>query len=171
MAKRGGGGEILVRFPNAAQMPDDPNTPVFDGKETYTLDDKGRVTVPKRWRRADGRDEEYHLVPDVHGKCLRVMRRARFLQFAEEVRERVGSDLNRYRAFMRNYNSNSIRIETDKQGRIAIPKGYCETLALRGAVLMLGCGDLIEVWNPPAYVANARTELADYQDLAGGVGL
>lgn len=152
-------------------MPDPLNRPVFDGRETYTLDEKGRVTVPKRWR-SEGADEEiYHLVPDVQKRCLRVMHRWRFDQFAEEVKAAVGLDLVRYRNFMRNYNSNSTRVETDKQGRIAIPKQYCDQIGLRGEVLMLGCGDLIEIWKEAAYLEHQQQELADYQRLAGGVGL
>ncbi len=149
----------------------DPNIPVFDGKETYTLDDKGRVTVPKRWRRKDGKDEEYHLVPDSRGRCLRVMLRPRFDQFAEDAKSQLGLDLAKHRLFMRNYYSNSTRVDTDKQGRIAIPKDYCTSLGLKGEVLMLGTGDVIEIWNKAAYAEFARTELAEYQVQAGGIGL
>lgn len=152
-------------------MPDPSQKPVFDGDETYTLDDKGRVTVPKRWRSEKDDEEVYHLVPDVKKRCLRVMHRWRFDQFAEEVKAKVGDDLVRYRNFMRSYNSNSTRVTTDKQARIAIPKRYCEELGLHGEVLMLGCGDLIEIWKEAVYRENQQAQLADYQELAGGVGL
>jgi MraZ protein len=152
-------------------MPDLANKPVFDGQETYTLDEKGRVTVPKRWR-SEGEDEEvYHLVPDVKKKCLRVMHRWRYQQFADEVKAKVGDDLVRYRNFMRNFHSNSTRVETDKQARIAIPKHMRDTVGLDGEVLMLGCGDLIEIWKDSIYRESQREQLADYEELAGGVGL
>jgi MraZ protein len=170
VAKQGSKWEI-VENPFARHMPDLANSPVFDGQETYTLDDKGRVTVPRRWR-SEGDDEEvYHLVPDVKKKCLRVMHGWRYRQFADEVKAKVGDDLARYRNFMRNFNSNSTRIEADKQARIAIPKLYRDTLGLDGEVLMLGCGDLIEIWKESTYRAAEPELLADYVQLSEGVGL
>lgn len=151
-------------------MPDETRHPSFLGKETYTFDDKGRITVPKRWRQ-EGEEESFLLVPDSLGRCLRMMHRWRFDLIAEEVKQQLGADLPRYRLFMRNFHSNSIEVTTDKQGRVAIPKEQRDQMKLDGAVTMVGAGDLIEIWNTEAFEAHRRHEQAEYQLHLGRVGM
>lgn len=145
------------------------NSVIYSGQEDYGLDEKGRVTVPVRWRQKEL--EVFHLVPDSKGACLRVMRPERFAQVGEEVRQLPGMDAARHRLFMRQFYANSFQVAADKQGRIMIPKAYCERLQLSGTVRLLGCGDYFEIWNEQS---NARRESEDqetYIHFAGAMGL
>ncbi len=144
---------------------------LFSGQSDYALDDKCRLTVQRDWRMAGVESETLHLVPDSKGMCLRVMRPDRFVQFGEEAREQPGMDAKKHRIFMRNFFSNSAAVATDKQGRIMIPKEYCERLKLKGAVRVLGCCDLFEVWNKEMFAEHHAQERAEYNHYADALGL
>ena len=114
------------------------NPVLFSGQEDYTLDDKGRVTVPRNWRRPGVETETFHLVPDSQELCLRAMSPERFTRFGEEARLQPGMDDKKHRLFMRHFYANSTEVTTDKQGRISVPKEYCERLKLRGGIRLGG---------------------------------
>lgn len=143
----------------------------FFGHENYTLDEKGRVTVPFDWRRSDGEADVFYLVPDSKGESLLAMRHERYLQFGVTVRGLPGMDEQKHRMFMRNFYSQCAKTTTDKQGRITIPKTYCERFELKGEITLNGTGDLFEIWNKAAHAARHDTEAFDYVQIARAAGL
>lgn len=147
------------------------NSVIYSGQEDYGLDEKGRVTVPVRWRQKDLEAEVFHLVPDSKGACLRVMRPERFAQVGEEVRTQPGMDAAKHRLFMRQFYANSFQVAADKQGRIMIPKAYCERLRLSGSVRLLGCGDFFEIWNQQSCASRESEDLETFTHYAGAMGL
>jgi MraZ protein len=148
-----------------------PVSDLFSGTVDYALDDKGRVTVPSNWRLKGVPTETFHLVPDSKGACLRIMRRERFAKFGEDAQTKLGLDEKAHRVFMRQFYANSAEVATDKQGRINIPKEYCERLGLRGTVTLVGAGDVIEVWNKQALAKRNAQEEPQYVFYASEMGL
>jgi MraZ protein len=144
---------------------------LYSGKEEYTLDDKGRVTVPVRWRDKSVESEVFHLVPESKGACLRVMRPQRFAKFGDEMLEHVKGDAAKHRLFLRHFYTNSTDVSTDKQGRLMIPKEYCDRLQLQGQIRLVGCGDLFEIWNKKAHLKREADEDAAYKYYAAELGL
>lgn len=144
---------------------------LFSGQSDYALDDKCRLTVQRDWRMSGVESETLHLVPDSKGMCLRVMRPDRFAKFGEEARVQPGMDAKKHRLFMRNFFSNSTTVATDKQGRIMIPKEYCDRLKLKGSVRVLGAGDLFEVWNKELFAASHAEETPEYNHYADALGI
>ena len=145
----------------------------FFGSEQYTLDEKGRVTVPFDWRRPDGTPDVFYLVPDSKGECLRAMRPDRYARFGEDARKLPGMDDQKHRMFLRNFFAQCAKSVADKQGRISIPTDYCERfgLELRGKVTLHGTGDLFEIWNPAKHEAKQSAEALDYAKMAEAMGL
>jgi len=143
----------------------------FFGQENYTLDQKGRVTVPVDWRCEDRASDVFYLVPDSKGECLRAMRHERYVQFGAAARTLPGMDEQAHRMFMRNFFAQCAKTITDKQGRITIPKEYCERFKLEGEIVLQGTGDLFEIWNKSAHAARQKMEASDYAKIAGAMGL
>lgn len=171
MAKSGGRGQNVEIVPNLRMSTTLSIDAIFSGQENYTLDEKGRVTVPVSWRRKDVESEELFLVPDSKGECLRAMRPDRFAQFGVDARGLPGMDDKKHRMFMRNFFAQCARTSTDKQGRIAIPKEYCERFKLKGEITLQGAGDLFEVWNKTAHAARRKQDEPDYGAVADALGL
>ena len=144
---------------------------LFSGQESYTLDEKGRVTVPKSWRQKDVESEEFYLVPDSAGACLRAMRPDHFAKIGDDARELPGMDAKKHRLFLRNFFSRSVLVSTDKQGRIAVPKDYCDRFKLSGEIVMVGARDLFELWNKAALKDSQKLEAPEFNHIADALGV
>jgi len=174
VAKNGAVGQkvAIAPYPN---MSADPSISVqFFGSEEYTLDEKGRVTVPADWLPGDDESKkgtEFYLVPDTKGECLRAMLPARYAQFGATARTLPGMDEQKHRMFMRNFFAQCAKTTTDKQGRITIPQSYCERFKLKGRIILHATGDLFEIWNKEAHAAREKLDAPDYATVAGALGL
>lgn len=169
MAKDGGRGQKLVKLPTEP-MPDALNPERFIGTEHYTLDEKGRVTIPKHWRQKGDKDENWRIVPESAGECLRLMEPERFIQFVKKAEELLADDQTGLRVFRNRFVGSAVELEADKQGRIPIPKPICEKFALHKVIVMRGAGDLIEIWNKERFEAREAAEEAKYLEVSRLVG-
>lgn len=151
-------------------MPDAQNNARFIGKELYTLDEKGRVTIPKHWRLKGEKSDMWHVVPESTKKCLRLMPAERFFEFVAQAEQKLADNQVGLRMFRNNFVGEAAEVEADKQGRIAIPKDKCDALALSGQVWMRGAGDLIEIWNKQRLEEQLEAEHAEYLKVAALVG-
>ena len=171
MAKSGAVGQKMETTPNRTMSNSLSSYALFSGQESYTLDEKGRVTVPKAWRKKDADSEEFYLVPDSAGACLRAMRPEHFAKLGDDARALPGMDAKKHMLFLRNFFSQSVLVSTDKQGRIAVPKDYCERFKLGGEIAMVGARDLFELWNKAALKERQKQEAPEFGHFADALGL
>jgi len=126
-----------------------PSTWTFHGHAQPTLDAKGRVTVPARWRH-EGMEVMVALRDDVQ-PSLRVMPEAVLngmlakLENADGMAEGVGTEATRY------YSSQAFSCPLDKQGRLLVPSEYVEGLGLNGVVQLVGVYRHFEIWQPEVW--------------------
>jgi len=142
----------------------------FIGKQLYTLDDKGRITIPKHWRLKGEESEQWCLVPESRGNCLRLMDPTRCARFIGQAEERFAADQAGLRLFRSFFVGAIEEVETDKQGRIAIPAQTRTEFSLEKEVWMRGTGDLIEIWNKQRLEEHEEAQRARYRELANIVG-
>lgn len=118
--------------------------PTFFGRHEHSLDSKGRVVLPARFRvHFDSQAFlSQHLdgclalwTPDEFGKCL-----ARYSQ----SQGRSNADRNLARVWA----AGSQEVEIDKQGRFAVPQHLMAYAQLRDRLLIVGAMERIELWNP-----------------------
>ena len=114
----------------------------FFGRYEHSLDDKGRVILPSKFRT--------HFE---HGGYLTRAGRLPVAVDAGPVRAADGVDAGAGRASRSDRNlarlwaSTSHELEIDRQGRMAIPARLREYAGLEGDVLVLGAIDRVELWN------------------------
>jgi len=119
---------------------------VFRGHYRHTIDAKGRVSIPSRFRDvlADGYGDKLVIVPN--GKAIDVHP----LKSWEELEGRVAG-LARLdpdaRLFRYNYLSLGQDAVLDPQGRIQISSDYRERAGLSKEVLIVGLMDTFEIWD------------------------
>jgi MraZ protein len=120
----------------------------FVGQFQHTLDAKGRLILPARFRPEFERGG--HLSPNTEG-CVALWTPSEFARQSEErlIQSRSGGQLGRQRA--RYWAANSSDVEFDKQGRFALPAAIREYGRLSGDVLIVGALDHLELWNPEVY--------------------
>jgi MraZ protein len=120
----------------------------FVGQFQHTLDVKGRLILPARFRPEFERGG--HLSPNTEG-CVALWTPSEFSRQAEErlTQSRSGGQLERQRA--RYWAANSSDVEFDKQGRFALPAAIRDYGRLSGDVLVVGALDHLELWDPSVY--------------------
>jgi MraZ protein len=124
--------------------------PGFVGQFQHSLDAKGRLILPARFRAEFERGG--HLSPNTEG-CVALWTPGEFARQAEEhlASAREGGPEQRRRA--RYWAANSSDAEFDRQGRFALPPAIREYANLTGDVLIVGALDHVELWNPEVYAA------------------
>lgn len=108
------------------------------------LDDKGRLTLPARFRDffAEG-----VVVTRVQEGCLAVYDVETFDSLDARYQARATSEAD-VRAYQRWLNSGSHDDVPDRQGRITLPQSLRQFAELDRDVVVLGAGDRVEVWEP-----------------------
>ena len=122
---------------------------VFVGTFQHTIDDKGRLTLPAKWR-----DELESGIVITRGldDCLFVFPESKFKTMAEKVVAQ-GFENQNARDWERYILGNAETDEIDKQGRISISQKLRSALGLNGEVVVVGLYDRIEVWEPKKHQA------------------
>jgi MraZ protein len=117
----------------------------FVGRFEHTLDAKGRLILPVRFRPDFERGG--NLTQHFEG-CLALWTPSEFARQLAEMLDlsRTGDVEARNRA--RVWSSGASVVEVDRQGRFAIPPGARTFADLEGDVLVIGSIDHIEIWNP-----------------------
>ncbi len=126
----------------------------FVGKYEHSLDTKGRVILPAKFRPQFERGG--YLTQHSEG-CLALWTLAEFERQMEGMQERAASgkvDRNRARLWA----SNSAEVEIDRQGRMAIPAHLRTFARLDADVLVHGAIDRVELWNPSAWTERVLPE-------------
>jgi MraZ protein len=153
------------------------NMAKFLGRFRHTLDHKGRVAIPARFRRA--------LPPESHDTFTGFYRNdgaeiCLTLYCASEFSERLAaiaeesSNLAHVRRLKRAIYAKASDFQIDPQGRIAIPQDLKNELGLEKDVLFVGIEDTVEVWSPEKFEAYLKegeglTEL-EYRVFGKGEG-
>jgi MraZ protein len=121
---------------------------MFRGQFVHTIDAKGRVSIPARFREAlasDGRPE-FILTPAPFDPCLHLHPLRAWEDFEQRIAELPSLDRNVVR-LRRLYVSAALECEVDRAGRVLVPPHLREKAGLRKDVLWAGMGRTIEIWS------------------------
>ncbi len=123
---------------------------VFLGNYEHTIDTKGRMAVPARFRAELG---ERMYVTRWLDKCLALFPTPQFEKLANQVSELSITDPNA-RSLRRVFFSDAAEVEIDKQGRINIPARLRQFAGLGSEdaqVIVTGVNTYVEIWSPDAW--------------------
>ena len=126
----------------------------FVGRFEHTLDTKGRVILPAKFRAAFERGG--YLSENREG-CLALWTPGEFERQMAAMQERSGTgrtDRNRARLWA----ANSTDVEIDRQGRMPVPAHLRQFAQLQSDVLVHGAIDRIELWNPTVWEARVAPD-------------
>lgn len=139
---------------------------MFYGEYEHTLDKKGRVIVPSKFREIfkEHYAEKFYITRGLD-QCLFV--------FAEDewrAQERKFKDMSftkpQARRFNRLYFSGACEVTCDKQGRILIPQYLKEYGEIKADVVIVGVANRIEIWSKERWKAYFKESAESYEDLA-----
>ena len=116
---------------------------MFMGEYSHTIDAKGRIIVPAKFRESLG---DNIVVTKGLDNCLFVYTSEDWRKFEEKLRTLPLTNKDA-RKFTRFFLAGAAEMEVDKQGRILIPSVLREFAALEKDVVFVGVGSRIEIWN------------------------
>ena len=120
---------------------------MFLGQFQHTLDEKGRLTVPARFREL--LDGGAYITQGLD-QCLVVMTSPSFNQTMSNLSAMNMADPNA-RLLRRVILANAYSIEVDKVGRMLVPQQLREYAKLASDAIVAGQGDYFEIWSPDAW--------------------
>ena len=120
---------------------------MFRGQFVHSIDAKGRVSLPSRFRETLAADADARMVvtPAPFDPCLHVYPMRAWEEFEQKISELPRLDPNIVR-FRRLYVSAAVECEIDRSGRVLVPPQLRDRAALSKDVLWAGMGRNIELW-------------------------
>lgn len=131
---------------------------MFMGEYNHTLDVKGRLIIPSKFRDALG---ENFIVSRGMDGCLFVYSQETWSDIHKKIKELPSLTNKESRYFSRYFLAGASEVEVDKQGRILVPQTLREFAGLDKDVVLVGVGDRIEIWDKEKWNA---INLADNMD-------
>ena len=132
-------------------------TDMFMGEYNHTIDAKGRLIIPAKFRETLG--EEFILTKGLDG-CLSIYPMDEWESFEEKLKALPLTDKNA-RAFLRFFVAGATSCELDRQGRILIPSTLREFAGLEKEVVLTGNLTRIEVWSKERWIENSNYDNMD----------
>ncbi|EGL82165.1 Protein mraZ [Caldalkalibacillus thermarum TA2.A1] len=116
---------------------------MFLGEYQHTIDNKGRLIIPAKFREGLGTS---FIVTRGLDKCLFVYPFSEWKQIEEKLKSLpfTRSDA---RAFTRFFFSGATECELDKQGRVNIPANLREYAQLEKDCVVIGVSSRVEIWS------------------------
>lgn len=130
------------------------------GEYNHTIDQKGRVIVPAKFRESLG--DEFVVTKGLDG-CLFVYDSDEWSSFEEKLKELPITNKDA-RSFVRFFLAGATTVEVDKQGRILLPGVLREFAELTKDVVLIGVASRVEIWSKERWDGTANFD--DVEEIA-----
>lgn len=135
---------------------------MFMGEYRHTIDEKGRIIIPAKFREELGKA---FVVTRGLDNCLFVYPAPEWSQLEQKLKTLpfTRSDA---RAFTRFFFSGATEVELDKQGRVNVPgnlRGYAK---LEKECVVLGVSNRVEIWSKPIWESYFAQSEESFNEIA-----
>ena len=143
---------------------------MFIGEYQHSIDDKGRLAVPAKFRSALAKGA---IVTKGLENCLFLFSKEEWKKLAEKITKLPVSQANS-RAFQRFMLGSAMDVETDKQGRIIIPEYLRHYANLTKKAVVVGLYGRLEIWDEDKWIQyrqNTEKESSDISEQIAELGI
>jgi MraZ protein len=130
---------------------------MFLGQYQHAIDNKGRLTIPSRFRELLAADGAYVL--QGFDRNLIVLPGTAFERVSERVNSLSITD-SKARVLRRQIFSTAEKVEADRTGRILLPEFLRQVAHLETDAFIVGAGNYFEIWSPQLW----GEQIANLQD-------
>ena len=120
---------------------------MFIGEYHHTIDEKGRIIIPVKFREALGK--EFIITRGIEN-CLFVYSKENWAQITTKLSSLPFTKKDA-RTFNRFFMSGATDVELDKQGRVNISQPLIDYAGLLKDCVIIGTGDRLEVWSQESW--------------------
>ncbi|HWQ84508.1 MAG TPA: division/cell wall cluster transcriptional repressor MraZ [Anaerolineales bacterium] len=125
----------------------------FLGQYNHNLDDKGRLTIPARFR--DTLTVEGAYIMQGFDSNLLVLTEATFDELSQRLNQASLTDATA-RLLRRLLFSTASRADFDRAGRILIPQYLRETAGINADAVVVGAGKYVEIWSAERWASQLQ---------------
>lgn len=142
---------------------------MFKGQFTYSIDSKGRISIPAKLRK--------HISPEANdtfvmtrglSSCIDLYPMDEWLKIEEKLLQ-LNSFSESEARFLRMISQFASEDKMDSQSRILIPQNLLDYAKIENEVLILGALRKIEVWNPKIFENYLNSSPETYEEIAAKV--
>ena len=133
------------------------------GAHEHTIDDKNRLTLPAKFRKAF---DDGLIVTRGLDQCLHAYRREDWDRLVQSRLSPLDPLSKEARRMERYFFASAAEAELDKQGRVMLPTALIETGKLGREVVIAGVDDHLEIWDRDAWGRELATMEGSAEDVA-----
>ena len=133
------------------------NKDTFTGEYQYSLDSKGRVNIPAKFRQTlSKKNQNTFVATRGQDPCIWIYPLTEWKKIEDDLRK-LSSVSSVHRTFIRQIARSATPSTCDKQGRITLSPSLISYANLDKEALIIGMINKIEIWNPET-LNNVDTE-------------
>lgn len=135
---------------------------MFMGEYHHSLDEKGRLIIPAKFREALG---PTFVITRGLDQCLFIYPMSEWMTLEQKLKSLplMKSDA---RAFTRFFFSGAVECELDKQGRVTIPGNLRDHARIDKECVVIGVSNRVEVWSKEGWETYFRQSEASFNEIA-----
>ena len=137
----------------------------FIGRFPHTIDDKGRLSIPSRFRQTLQDRGQNVLVLTDFDACITAYPLDVWARLEERLQNQSSFERD-IRAFLRHFYSGASECPVDGQGRILVSPPHREKAGLTREVIIVGALNRIEIWDRHRWEEFLTTSPVTFEDIA-----
>ena len=135
---------------------------MFMGEFHHTIDDKGRIIIPSKFRYDLG---EKFIITRGIDSCLFIYPKTEWINITSKLNQ-LSFTKKDVRSFQRFFLSGATECEFDRQGRINITSPLAEYAGLLKECVVIGVNDRLEVWSKENFENFLNNNIENLSDIA-----
>ena len=140
---------------------------MFIGNFTYSIDAKGRVSIPAKLRKYVKPDaNDSFVIPRGTVQCIDVYPLDIWREYVAAKVSKLNPFDPQEAIFIRMFLQEASEDKLDVQSRLIIPKSLIEYAGIEKEVFILGAMQKIELWNPNIYQEYIKKSDKSYEEIA-----
>lgn len=140
---------------------------MFTGEYSHSIDAKGRVIVPAKFREILG--DSFVITMGFDG-CLSMYSNQEWDRFVNKL-SNLPEGRKETRQILRFFLAKATTCEVDKQGRVLIPARLREHAALEKEIVFVGVLSKVEIWNKQRWDENDISDMDDMAERLSELGI
>ncbi len=117
---------------------------MFRSSSFHTIDLKGRIIIPARFRKVLKADDEYGVVVSIKDGCIYAYTFDEWKKLEQRIRAAKSASMEKFKRF---FLGNACPLQCDKQDRILIPPSLRTYADIEKDIVLVGVLDRFEIWS------------------------
>lgn len=146
---------------------------MFRSSSCHTIDDKGRLIIPARFRKVLEADDDYGIVVSSKDGCIFAFTFSEWKVIEDRLRTVKTAAMQRFKRF---FLGNACPLTCDKQDRVLIPQNLRTYAGINKEIVLVGVLDRFEIWSKEKWEQEQNTmeqelEREDVKEEIASIGL